>query len=130
MVKEYFESQQRFAAATKNKDDNYSNGTSNKNSAHKENKNVTKNNNNRRINSDEDNYYRHEQERYYRHEQERKNTLANPYYPNTDRHRRILDIPFSMIILDGIDVGLELVNSNNPRVLFRSLDKGSSLQLQ
>ena len=122
MVKEYFESQQRFAAATKNKYDNYSNGTSNKNSAHKENKNVAKNNNNRRINYDEDNYYRHEQER--------KNTLANPYYPNTDRHRRILDIPFSMIILDGIEVGLELVNSKNPRVLFRSLDKGSSLQLQ
>ena len=44
MVKEYFESQQRIVAANKNKDDNYSNGTSNKNSAHKENKNVTKNN--------------------------------------------------------------------------------------
>jgi hypothetical protein len=42
LVKEYFESQQRFVAATKNKDDNYSNGTSNKNSAHKENKNVTR----------------------------------------------------------------------------------------
>jgi hypothetical protein len=85
LVKEYFESQQRFAAATKNKDDNYSNGTSNKNSAHKENKNVAKNNNYRR-----------------------KNTLANPYYPNTDRHRRILDIPFSMIILDSIEVGTRI----------------------
>jgi hypothetical protein len=30
-----------------------------------------------------------------------------------------------MIILDGIEVGLELVNSNNPRALFSSLDKGS-----
>jgi hypothetical protein len=70
------------------------------------NENPTKNSNNRSINYDDD---------YYRHEQERKNTIANPYYPNTDIHRRILDIPFSMIILDGIEVGLELVNSNNPK---------------
>jgi hypothetical protein len=35
LVKEYFESQERFVAATKKKEDNNSNGTGNKNSAHK-----------------------------------------------------------------------------------------------
>ena len=108
LVKEYFESQERFVVATKKKDNN-SNGTSDKNSVHKKNENPTKNSNNRSINYDDD---------YYQHEQERKNIIANPYYPNTDIHRRILDIPFSMIILDGIEVGLELINSNNPKEFF------------
>jgi len=73
LVKEYFESQERFVAATKKKEDKNSNGTGNKNSAHKKNENPTKNSNNRSINYDDD---------YYRHEQERKNTIANPYYAN------------------------------------------------
>jgi hypothetical protein len=51
-------------------------------------------------------------------EQERKNTIRNPYYPNIHIHWRILDIPFSMIILDGIEVGLELLDSNNPKEFF------------
>jgi hypothetical protein len=70
----------------------------------------TKNENLRSINYDNVDYNRHEQQP--------KNTIANPYYPNTHIHRRILDIPFTMIILDRIEVGLELLNSNNPKESF------------
>jgi hypothetical protein len=59
------------------------------------------------------------------HQQERKNVISNPYYPNSAIHRRISDIPFSMVILDGNEVvldgnevGLELVNSNITKEFF------------
>ena len=118
LVREYFESQEGFIAdAEKNDDNNNSNATKNsKSSVNKEKGNATKNNdgnNNRNINHDNDDYYRHQQER--------KNTVANPYYPNTDIHRRISDIPFGMIILDGTEVGVELVNSKNPKEFFAGL---------
>lgn len=45
---------------------------------------------------------------------ERNNTVGNPWYPN-DKHinRHITSIPFGMIILDGKEVGVELVNRND-----------------
>jgi DNA-binding PadR family transcriptional regulator len=45
---------------------------------------------------------------------ERKCVIANPWYPDKTINRRIADIPFGMIILDNSEVGIELVNSNNP----------------
>jgi hypothetical protein len=45
---------------------------------------------------------------------ERKCIVANPWYPDNTIKRRIADIPFGMIILDNSEVGLELVDSNNP----------------
>ena len=47
--------------------------------------------------------------------EERKCVIANPWYPNNTVNRRIADIPFGMIILDGREVGIELVSSNNPK---------------
>ena len=47
--------------------------------------------------------------------EERKCIVANPWYPDDTINRRIADIPFGIIILDNSEVGIELVNSNNPR---------------
>ena len=45
---------------------------------------------------------------------ERAKVIGNPWYPNDEGiQRRICDIPFGVMITDGIDVGIELVNSNN-----------------
>jgi len=50
--------------------------------------------------------------------EERKCIVANPWYPDNTVNRRIADIPFGMIILDGSEVGIELVNSNNPKEFY------------
>ncbi len=45
---------------------------------------------------------------------ERSTVVANPWYPgNIDR--RATDLPFSMIILDGKEVGIELIHANDPK---------------
>ncbi len=42
---------------------------------------------------------------------ERINSIGNPWYPDNDLvSRRVGKIPFSMIIMDEIDVGIELIN--------------------
>ena len=50
--------------------------------------------------------------------EERKCIVANPWYPDNSVNRRIADIPFGMIILDSSVVGIELVNSNNPKEFY------------
>jgi DNA-binding transcriptional ArsR family regulator len=50
--------------------------------------------------------------------EERKCVVANPWYPDNNVNRRIADIPFGIIILDNSEVGLELVNSNNPKEFY------------
>jgi hypothetical protein len=49
---------------------------------------------------------------------ERKCVVANPWYPDNTINRRIADIPFDIIILDNTEVGIELVNSNNPKEFY------------
>jgi DNA-binding PadR family transcriptional regulator len=49
---------------------------------------------------------------------ERKCVIANPWYPDNTINRRIADIPFGVIILDNTEVGIELVNSNNPKEFY------------
>ncbi|HEY7079767.1 MAG TPA: hypothetical protein VH500_08705 [Nitrososphaeraceae archaeon] len=45
---------------------------------------------------------------------ERSTVVSNPWYPgNIDR--RATDLPFSMIILDRKEVGIELVHANDPK---------------
>ena len=45
---------------------------------------------------------------------ERNSVVGNPWYPgNIDR--RITDLPFSMIVLDGKEVGIELIHANDPK---------------
>jgi phosphatidylserine/phosphatidylglycerophosphate/cardiolipin synthase-like enzyme len=42
---------------------------------------------------------------------ERINSIGNPWYPDTDLvSRRVGQIPFSMIIMDETDVGIELID--------------------
>src|SRR5919199_2293784 len=48
---------------------------------------------------------------------ERMNVVSNPWYPGRV-DRKIGKIPFSMIILDHKEVGLEIVNWNDPRNFF------------
>jgi sugar-specific transcriptional regulator TrmB len=50
--------------------------------------------------------------------QERKCVVANPWYPDNSINRRIADIPFGVIILDKQEVGVELVNCNNPKEFY------------
>ena len=50
--------------------------------------------------------------------EERKCVVANPWYPDNTVNRKIADIPFGMIILDNSEVGIELVNSNNPKEFY------------
>lgn len=95
LVKGYFESQEEFIVDISNI------ASSNNDPKHRE--------KNKMININD----HHDQ-----HQQERKNVISNPYYPNSTIHRRISDIPFSMIILDGNEVGLELVNSNTTKEFF------------
>ena len=45
---------------------------------------------------------------------ERSNVVGNPWYPgNIDR--RAADLPFSMIVLDRKEVGIELIHANDPK---------------
>ena len=53
--------------------------------------------------------------------EERKCVVANPWYPEISVNRRIADIPFGMIIFDSSEVGIELVNSNNPKEFYGGL---------
>ena len=47
---------------------------------------------------------------------ERNNVLTNPWYPNNSNiDRRISSVPYNMFILDSMDVGLELIDWNEPR---------------
>ena len=51
--------------------------------------------------------------------EERKCVIANPWYPDNTINRRVAaDIPFGIIIIDNTDVGIELVNSNNPNEFY------------
>ena len=47
---------------------------------------------------------------------ERNNVLTNPWYPNNGNiDRRISSVPYNMFISDSMDVGLELIDWNEPR---------------
>lgn len=45
---------------------------------------------------------------------ERRNVVGNPWYPGNIK-RRAADLPFSMIILDHKEVGIELIHANDPK---------------
>ena len=46
---------------------------------------------------------------------ERSNVLTNPWYPNNSNiDRRIASVPYNMCILDSMDLGLELIDWNEP----------------
>jgi hypothetical protein len=68
-----------------------------------------------------------------KHINEKISVVSNPWYPG-NVNRRIAKIPFSMIILDGKEVGIELVNWNEPKdfygVVFIRGDENTSKRMQ
>lgn len=64
---------------------------------------------------------------------ERINVVSNPWYPGRV-DRKITKIPFSMIILDRKEVGIEIVNWNDPKdfygVIFVKGDQATSKVMQ
>jgi hypothetical protein len=46
---------------------------------------------------------------------ERINVIGNPWYPEKNVNRRICKIPFGMIIIDGKEVGIELIDQADPK---------------
>lgn len=48
-----------------------------------------------------------------KHTEERLNVVGNPWYPGSVS-RRLTKVPFCFIMLDGKEVGMELINWNNP----------------
>src|SRR6476659_1418347 len=53
---------------------------------------------------------------------ERLEVLKNPWYPNEDGiQRKILDIPFGLLVIDEDEVGLELINRNDIQNFFAGI---------
>jgi predicted transcriptional regulator len=46
---------------------------------------------------------------------ERINVIGNPWYPEKNVNRKICKIPFGMIIIDGKEVGVELIDQTDPK---------------
>jgi hypothetical protein len=46
---------------------------------------------------------------------ERINVIGNPWYPEKNVDRKICKIPFGMIIIDGKEVGIELIDQTDPK---------------
>ncbi|MGA9170591.1 MAG: hypothetical protein WBZ20_10665, partial [Nitrososphaeraceae archaeon] len=63
---------------------------------------------------------------------ERKKVVSNPWYPGKVK-RRVARIPFSIIVLDGKEVGVEVVDWNEPKkfcgVIFIREEKTSKTML-
>jgi hypothetical protein len=41
--------------------------------------------------------------------------IGNPWYPDSKIERRISAIPFAVIIIDERQMGIELINHNDPK---------------
>ena len=53
---------------------------------------------------------------------ERLEVLTNPWYPNEEGiERKISDIPFGLLVIDEEEVGLELINGNDPQNFFAGI---------
>lgn len=46
---------------------------------------------------------------------ERMNVIGNPWYPEKSVNRKICKIPFGVIVIDGKEVGIELVDQTDPK---------------
>jgi hypothetical protein len=46
---------------------------------------------------------------------ERMNVIVNPWYPEKNVNRKICKIPFGMIIIDGKEVGIEIIDQTDPK---------------
>ena len=53
---------------------------------------------------------------------ERLKVLGNPWYPNEEGiQRKILDIPFGLLVIDEEEVGFELINRNDIQNFFAGI---------
>jgi predicted transcriptional regulator len=46
---------------------------------------------------------------------ERINVIGNPWYPEKNVNRRICKVPFGVVIIDGKEVGIELIDQTDPK---------------
>jgi hypothetical protein len=46
---------------------------------------------------------------------ERMNVIGNPWYPEKNVNRKICKIPFGIIIIDGKELGIELIDQTDPK---------------
>ncbi len=55
-------------------------------------------------------------------ENERIKVIANPWYPNSEGvERRVCNIPFGIIVIDGKEAGVELINRNDSQNFFAGI---------
>jgi DNA-binding transcriptional ArsR family regulator len=71
------------------------------------------------------NYYENSNEDYKigkNNEKERLKVIGNPWYPNNEGvQRKVMDIPFSLLVIDEMEVGIEIVNSNDAHNFFAAV---------
>lgn len=61
-----------------------------------------------------------------KHKSERMTTVANPFYPS-NIERRYTSIPFCLLVIDGKQVGIEIVNSQDPKAFSMSIFVNNSV---
>ena len=61
-----------------------------------------------------------------KHKSERITTVANPFYPS-NIERRYTAIPFCLLVIDGKQVGIEIVNSQDPKAFSMSIFTNNSV---
>jgi DNA-binding PadR family transcriptional regulator len=55
-------------------------------------------------------------------ENERIKVIANPWYPNSEGvERRVCNIPFGILVIDGKEAGVELINRNDSQNFFAGI---------
>ncbi len=72
-------------------------------------------------NNEKDNYGKFKTA-YDNNESERIKVVENPWYPNPEGiDRKVCDIPFGIIVVDGNEAGVELINRNNSQNFFAGI---------
>ena len=55
-------------------------------------------------------------------ESERLKVIANPWYPNKEGiERKVIDIPFGLLVIDEKEVGIEIINHNDNQNFYAAI---------
>lgn len=67
------------------------------------------------FNSQTNNYEnKNDEDNKIENENERLTVITNPWYPNHEGvQRKVMDIPFGLLVIDGKEIGIEIINRNN-----------------
>ena len=67
------------------------------------------------FNSQTNNYgYKNNEDNKIENENERLTVITNPWYPNNEGvQRKVMDIPFGLLVIDEKEVGIEIINRND-----------------